>query len=86
MARSSTPLPTNHAGYPRLCDFCAVYRQYPGIYSECGKDEDRALSETEICSSDSAVECARPYVNETKAVYLVNLRNSDKVMLPFALS
>lgn len=42
--------------------------------------------EMEICSSNSAVDRTRPYVNEAKAVYFVNVRDGDKVTSPFRIA
>lgn len=42
--------------------------------------------EMEICSSSSASDRTRPYVNEAKAVYFVNLRDGDKVTSPFRIA
>ena len=40
----------------------------------------------DICSSNSATERTRPYVNEAKAVYFVNLRDGDKLISPFRIA
>lgn len=42
--------------------------------------------EMDICSSNSAADRTRPYVNEAKAVYFVNLRDGDKVTSPFRIA
>lgn len=50
------------------------------------KPDGTASPEMEICSSNSAAERTRPYVNESKAVYFVNLRDGDKVTSPFRIA
>lgn len=43
--------------------------------------------EMDICSSpNAAAERTRPYVNEAKAVYFVNLRDGDKLTSPFRIA
>ena len=51
-----------------------------------GKDDNKPSPEMEICSSSSAADRTRPYVNEAKAVYFVNLRDGDKVTSPFRIA
>lgn len=50
-----------------------------------GKDAAKS-PEMEICASSSASDRTRPFVNEAKAVYFVNLRNGDKVTSPFRIA
>lgn len=51
-----------------------------------GKDEAKASVEMDICSANGAAERTRPLVNESKAVYFVNLRDGDKVTSPFRIA
>lgn len=50
------------------------------------KPEGTITPEMEVCSSNPASERTRPYVNEAKAVYFVNLRDGDKVTSPFRIA
>lgn len=51
-----------------------------------GKNDAKAAVDMEICSANTAAERTRPYVNEAKAVYFVNLRDGDKVTSPFRIA
>ena len=51
-----------------------------------GKDDGKQSPEMELCSSGSAADRTRPFVNEAKAVYFVNLRDGDKVTSPFRIA
>lgn len=42
--------------------------------------------DADICSSNSSAERTRPFVNEAKAVYFVNLRDGDKLTSPFRIA
>lgn len=58
---------------------------HPAFAAVSGKDAAKS-PEMEICSSSSASDRTRPYVNEAKAVYFVNLRDGDKVTSPFRIA
>lgn len=58
----------------------------PSFGSSAAKSEGKMAPEMEICSSGLATERTRPYVNEAKAVYFVNLRDGDKVTSPFRIA
>jgi hypothetical protein len=47
---------------------------------------DDAKAGLEICSANTAAERTRPYVNEARTVYFVNLRDGDKVTSPFRVA
>lgn len=66
--------------------FCAFLAIHPSFAANPGKDEGKVSPEMEICSSNLAAERTRPYVNEAKAVYFVNLRDGDKVTSPFRIA
>ena len=69
----------------RVLHCCALLALFvSSFHASAAKDE--ATSETDICSSNSAAERTRPYVNEAKAVYFVNLRDGDKVTSPFRIA
>lgn len=57
----------------------------PALATVPGKDAAKS-PDMEICSSNSAADRTRPYVNEAKAVYFVNLRDGDKVTSPFRIA
>ena len=56
------------------------------IAANTAKEEAKASPEMEICSANTAAERTRPYVNEAKAVYFVNLRDGDKLTSPFRVA
>lgn len=64
--------------------FAAQCAQASGHAS--GKNDVKASADMEICSANTAAERTRPYVNEAKAVYFVNLRDGDKVTSPFRIA
>lgn len=51
-----------------------------------GKEIGKAPLDMDICSSNGAAERTRPLLNESKAVYFVNLRDGDKVTSPFRIA
>lgn len=55
-----------------------------GFHAAEAKEE--VAPDADICSSNSAAERTRPYVNEAKAVYFVNLRDGDKLTSPFRIA
>jgi hypothetical protein len=50
------------------------------------KPDTTASPEMDICSTNAAADRTRPYVNEAKAVYFVNVRDGDKVTSPFRIA
>ena len=61
----------------------------PALLATCvhaSNAKEESAPEADICSSNSAAERTRPYVNEAKAVYFVNLRDGDKVTTPFRIA
>lgn len=56
------------------------------LASGTGKQEAKVSLDMDICSSNSVAERTRPLVNESKAVYFVNLRDGDKVTSPFRIT
>lgn len=55
------------------------------IAANSGKDDGKSSADMEICSSGSAADRTRPFVNEAKAVYFVNMRDGDRVTSPFRI-
>jgi len=51
-----------------------------------GKNDTKPSPDMDICSSSPAADRTRPFVNEAKAVYFVNLRDGDKVTSPFRIA
>jgi hypothetical protein len=47
---------------------------------------DEAKTVLDICSANTAAQRTRPFLNEAKAVYFVNLRDGDKVTSPFRVA
>lgn len=53
--------------------------------AQSGQDA-KTLPEMEVCSGGGVAERTRPYVNEAKTVYFVNLQDGDKVTSPFRIA
>lgn len=58
----------------------------PNFAAAQNKDGVKAPLQMEICSSGVAAERTRPYVDEAKTVYFVNLHDGDKVTSPFRIA
>lgn len=67
---------------PLFCSLLAA----SGFVAAQGKGDVKAPLQMEICSSGVAAERTRPYVEEAKAVYFVNLHDGDKVTSPFRIA
>lgn len=58
----------------------------PNFAAAQNKDGAKVPLPMEICSSGVAAERTRPYVDEAKTVYFVNLHDGDKVTSPFRIA
>ena len=65
------------------CD--ALLALFVASFQASAAKEDATIA-SDVCSSNSAVERTRPYVNEAKVVYFVSLRDGDKVTSPFRIA
>jgi len=63
----------------------ALFAAIPLRAGSTGKDDSKPSPEMDLCSSGSAADRTRPFVNEAKAVYFVNVRDGDKVTSPFRI-
>lgn len=66
--------------------FISVFTPPATLGASAGKEEIKSSAEMEICSPNSTADRTRPFVNEAKAVYFVNLRDGDKVTSPFRIA
>jgi hypothetical protein len=69
----------------RVLRRCALLALFVASFNASAAKEE-ATPEGDVCSSNSAADRTRPYVNEAKAVYFVNLRDGDKLTSPFRIA
>lgn len=78
-------MPGRYALLALSVSFFLVVHDAPAAGATSGKSEVKGTAGAEICSANTAAERTRPYVNEAKAVYFVNLHDGDKVTSPFRI-